>query len=68
VARATFILVYILYVAVAMGLTIWLARTLFRNGTVFLQDVFEVHRERQDLPTPTLATGFVPPAPTIEDE
>ncbi len=34
------VLVYTIYVAVAVGLTIWLARTLFRNGTVFLQDVF----------------------------
>jgi hypothetical protein len=35
------IVVYTLYVAVAVGLTIWLARTLFHNGTVFLEDVFE---------------------------
>jgi len=35
------IVVYAIYVAVAVGLTIWLARTLFRNGTVFLEDVFE---------------------------
>jgi hypothetical protein len=35
------IVVYTLYVMVAVGLTIWLARTLFRNGTVFLEDVFE---------------------------
>src|SRR5262245_35529067 len=35
------ITVYVIYVAVAVGLTIWLARTLFRNGTVFLEDVFE---------------------------
>ena len=34
------VLVYTIYVAVAVGLTIWLARTLFRNGTVFLEDVF----------------------------
>jgi len=26
---------------VAIGLTAWLARTLFRNGTVFLEDVFK---------------------------
>jgi len=26
---------------VALGLTAWLARTLFRNGQVFLDDVFE---------------------------
>ena len=35
------VMIYTIYVGVAVGLTIWLARTLFRNGTVFLQDVFE---------------------------
>jgi hypothetical protein len=35
------VVVYTIYVVIAVGLTIWLARTLFRNGTVFLQDVFE---------------------------
>ena len=34
------ILVQAIYIAVAVGLTVWLARTLFRNGTAFLHDVF----------------------------
>ncbi len=33
--------VYLIYGAVSIGLTVWLARTLYRNGDVFLIDVFE---------------------------
>src|SRR2546425_10481612 len=33
--------VYAVYAAVAVALTAWLARTLFRSGTAFLHDVFE---------------------------
>ncbi len=33
--------VYAAYAVVAVSLTIWLARTLFKSGTVFLRDVFE---------------------------
>jgi hypothetical protein len=137
-SQGNVVVVYTLYVGVAVGLTIWLARTLFRNGTVFLRDVFEgqpglaeavnhllvvgfymlslgyglyilhasqgmgsleaaqflvnrlamllvslaaihfvnvfvfwrirVHRERRDMPPPVKATGFLPPAPVIEDQ
>ena len=33
--------VYVVYAVVSIGLTIWLARTLGKNGEVFLRDVFE---------------------------
>ena len=33
--------IYIVYGAVSVGLTVWLARTLFSNGAVFLEDVFD---------------------------
>ena len=33
--------VYAIYVIVAVALIVWLARTLFHNGEVFLADVFE---------------------------
>src|SRR4051794_24317955 len=32
--------VYLVYAAASLGLTIWLARTLFKNGEVFLEEVF----------------------------
>src|SRR4051812_49427894 len=31
---------YLLYLAVSVGLTVWVATTLSRNGLVFLADVF----------------------------
>ena len=32
--------VYVAYGIVSIGLTVWLARTLFKNGEVFLEEVF----------------------------
>ena len=32
--------VYCVYAGASLGLTIWLARTLFKTGVVFLEDVF----------------------------
>lgn len=34
------IVIYLVYSAVSVALIVWLARTLFRNGAVFLEDVF----------------------------
>ena len=31
---------YLIYLAVSVALTVWVARTLFKNGRVFLVDVF----------------------------
>jgi hypothetical protein len=33
--------VYVTYAAVSIGLVVWLARTLFANGAVFLEGVFD---------------------------
>ena len=57
-ANGNLVLVYSLYVAVAVGLTIWLARTLFRNGTVFLEDVFEGHEGLAASVNHLLVVGF----------
>ncbi|WP_051807983.1 hypothetical protein [Actinoplanes subtropicus] len=35
---------YLLYLAVSVGLTVWVATTLSRNGRVFLEDVFDDQR------------------------
>jgi hypothetical protein len=32
---------YLAYLAISVGLTVWVATTLSRNGLVFLEDVFE---------------------------
>ena len=52
------VVVYALYVAVAVGLTIWLARTLFRNGTVFLEDVFSEQPGLAEAVNHLLVVGF----------
>jgi hypothetical protein len=52
------ILVYVIYAAVAVGLTAWLARTLFRNGAVFLEDVFKERPALAHAVNRLLVTGF----------
>ena len=49
--------VYIIYAACALTVTVWLARTLYRNGAVFLEEVFD----RKDIAVAVnrlLVTGF----------
>lgn len=35
------VITYLLYLAISVALTVWVARTLHRNGQVFLVDVFQ---------------------------
>lgn len=35
---------YLIYLVISIGLTIWVASTLSRNGLVFLEEVFEDNR------------------------
>ena len=37
-------LMYLVYLAVSVGLTVWVATTLSRNGQIFLEDVFDDSR------------------------
>jgi hypothetical protein len=55
---ANAILVSLIYVVVAVGLTVWLARTLFHNGTAFLHDVFADKPELAEAVNRLLVTGF----------
>ena len=50
--------VYVAYAAVAIGLTAFLARTLYRKGGVFLHDVFEDRVEVADAVNSLLVVGF----------
>src|SRR6478672_2300481 len=50
--------VYFTYIVCAVGLTVWLARTLFHNGAVFLHDVFEDRQDLADSVNHLLVTGF----------
>ena len=47
-----------MYVAVAVGLTVWLARTLYTSGTAFLRDVFHEKPELADAVNRLLVVGF----------
>lgn len=50
--------VYAAYALVAIALTAWLARTLFRNGAVFLRDVFEDRPGLAEAMNRLLVVGF----------
>jgi hypothetical protein len=50
--------VYVTYAAVSIGLIVWLARTLFRTGAVFLQDVFEDNPPMAEAVNRLLVIGF----------
>lgn len=49
---------YGVYVAVSLALTVWVARTLFKNGRVFLVDAFSGHEKLADAVNHLLVVGF----------
>ena len=50
--------VYGIYLAVSIGLVVWLARTLFHNGAVFLEDVFDDNPRLAQAVNHLLVVGF----------
>ena len=50
--------VYVTYSVIAIGLVVWLARTLFRTGEVFLEDVFEDNPRMAGAVNRLLVIGF----------
>ena len=50
--------VYLTYAAVSIGLIVWLARTLFANGAVFLEGVFEDNPKLAESVNRLLVIGF----------
>src|ERR1051325_9375349 len=49
---------YLIYLAVSTLLTIWVARTLHKNGRVFLVDVFHGNERLADSVNHLLVVGF----------
>ena len=49
---------YLLYLLITICLTIWVARTLFKNGKVFLMDIFHGNKELADSVNNLLLVGF----------
>lgn len=52
------IITYTLYLIITICLTIWVARTLFKNGKVFLIDIFHGNKELADSVNNLLLVGF----------
>ncbi|SHJ42881.1 hypothetical protein SAMN02745181_2037 [Rubritalea squalenifaciens DSM 18772] len=52
------IIVYVVYTLVSITLTIWVARTLHKNGRVFLIEAFHGSEERADAVNHLLVVGF----------
>ena len=52
------ILTYTLYLIISFVLTIWVARTLFKNGKVFLIDIFHGNKELAESVNNLLLVGF----------
>ncbi len=50
--------VYVTYAAVSIGLIVWLARTLFAHGAVFLEGVFDDNPKMAEAVNRLLVTGF----------
>ena len=49
---------YLLYVPIALAMTIWVARTLHRNGRVFVVAAFRGHEAMGDAVNHLLVVGF----------
>ena len=52
------IITYSFYLLITLGLTIWVARTLFKNGKVFLVDIFHGNQELAHSVNNLLLVGF----------
>jgi hypothetical protein len=49
---------YLSYLLISISLTIWVARTLYRSGRVFLLDAFRGHADLADSVNHLLVVGF----------
>lgn len=52
------VVTYLVYLAISIGLTVWVARTLHKNGRTFLVDAFHQNAELADSVNHLLVVGF----------
>ena len=52
------LVVYVIYLICTIALTIWVARTLFKNGQIFLIDIFHGNKPLADAVNNLLLVGF----------
>ncbi|OCX50727.1 hypothetical protein BEL04_18485 [Mucilaginibacter sp. PPCGB 2223] len=53
-----FIWTYVFYLAISIALTIWVAKVLFKNGRIFLVDIFHGNTQLADSVNRLLVVGF----------
>ncbi|MFB9840747.1 hypothetical protein [Mucilaginibacter ginsenosidivorans] len=53
-----FIITYTFYIAISIALTIWVAKVLFKNGRLFLVDIFHGNAPLADSVNKLLVVGF----------
>ncbi|HTF90958.1 MAG TPA: hypothetical protein VK843_21240 [Planctomycetota bacterium] len=56
--REPIVVTYLIYLALSIALTVWVARTLHRNGKVFLVDVFGGNEDLASSVNHLLVVGF----------
>jgi hypothetical protein len=54
----TIVVTYLVYLMISIGLTVWVAQTLHKNGRVFLVDVFHGYEGLADSVNHLLVVGF----------
>lgn len=52
------IITYALYIVMSISLTVWVAHTLFKNGRIFLVDIFHGSEDLADSVNKLLVVGF----------
>ncbi|MGW5846819.1 hypothetical protein ACWFQ8_02440 [Streptomyces sp. NPDC055254] len=52
------VVAYVIYLLISIGLTAWVARTLSRNGRVFIGDVLQGNEKLADAVNQLLVVGF----------
>ncbi len=52
------VVTYLMYICISVALTVWVARTLHKNGRVFLVDVFQGNESLADSVNHLLVVGF----------
>ena len=54
----TIVITYVVYLTLSIALTVWVAQTLFKNGRIFLVDVFHGNESLADSVNHLLVVGF----------
>ncbi|KMO99348.1 hypothetical protein [Streptomyces roseus] len=52
------VVAYVIYLLISIGLTVWVARTLSRNGRIFIADVLHGNEKLADAVNHLLVVGF----------